>query len=255
MNLWVVAPVYDDVPSFLKLREIVRSLPIAKRFEVRFVLIDDSAGADPKVDREAAVFQDVQIIRPEKNMGPRKAIVFALRLLAAKQIAKEDVIVTLDADGQDRPEDVPALVDALLGASRPDSVAIAVRTSRTDSAAFKFWLFVFRWVFRILVGKTVRNGNFVAFSGELAKESLSHPMFDLCYASAFEVLPFEKVAVPLARGERWFGESKMSWLDLITHAARMFLPFKNQIIARSLAFASAAAILLFAASHFARQMK
>ena len=48
-RLWVLSPVYLDVPSYRILRERLREVlaePSRDRFEVRFAVVDDSGGVD-----------------------------------------------------------------------------------------------------------------------------------------------------------------------------------------------------------------
>src|SRR5690242_17958467 len=104
-RLWVVTPVYRDVPSFLTLRERLRAV-VGDR-ETWFVVADDSGGLDPQI-AELDALPDVLVVDEPFNLGHQRALVFALRKLLP-HIADEDVVLTLDADGEDQPEDVPRL--------------------------------------------------------------------------------------------------------------------------------------------------
>lgn len=255
MKLWVVVPVYDDVPSFLRLREELMQVGLSRQFHMHFLFIDDTAGRDERVRAEIEGLGDVTIIRPERNLGHQKALVYALRT-SQSRFVDDDVVVTLDADGQDRPEDVPEMVESLLTCSNRNAVALAVRTSRKESYAFRVCYFFFKVAFRFLTGTVVRNGNFVAFRGVFARKNLGRREFDLSYASTFEALPFEKLRVPLPRGERWFGRSKMGWRGLFVHGLKMFRPFHKKLRIRLFVIMIAGILACgFALFHFARQIE
>jgi hypothetical protein len=243
-RLWIVCPVYLDVDGFLAVREHARELlaeQLQERFgEVRFVAVDDSGGHDASVDR-LRTLADVTLLAPPFNLGHQRALVFGLRTLAPA-IAPADIVVTMDADGEDRPEDLPALLAPLLDApSDLRRVVVARRTQRSESALFKLLYFCFRILFRTLTGKVIRSGNFAAFRGWFVHDVVFHPHFDLCYSSSFISLNLAVEPVPLARGRRYSGRSRMSLSRLLAHGVSMLLPFTERIAIRSLIVTAAIA--------------
>jgi hypothetical protein len=236
LTTWVFTPVYRDVRSFRILRErlLEQLAGSGEGGEVRFVAIDDTAGQDPEVEtlRDCA---DVTVLQPPFNLGHQRALVYALRK-ALPQIADDDAIVTLDADGEDRPEDLPRLLAALDARPLPERrVVLALRTKRRESIGFKVLYRLFRLLFRSLTGATVRSGNFAAMPGAIAKRALLHPTFDLSYSSAILALDLPVEFVPCERGERYEGRSKMTYGRLAMHGLRMLMPFTDRIAIRALA--------------------
>jgi glycosyltransferase involved in cell wall biosynthesis len=236
LTIWIFTPVYRDVRSFRILRErlleVLAGSP-ASADAVRFVVIDDTAGQDPEVESLIAV-GDVTVLRPPFNLGHQRAIVYALRK-ALPRIADDDAVVTLDADGEDRPEDLPRLLAALTAkppAERP--AVLALRTKRRESIGFKIFYRLFRLLFRSLTGATVRSGNFAALPGTIARRALLHPTFDLSYSSAILALDLPIEYVPCERGERYEGRSKMTYGKLAMHGLRMLMPFTDRIAIRAL---------------------
>jgi polyisoprenyl-phosphate glycosyltransferase len=241
-SIWVVTPSYCDVPAFEAVRkrttEILDDQPELAGFRPRFVLIDDTAGLDPEVaglDRR----DDTQVVLVPFNLGHQRALVFGVRTLAG-EMAADDLVVTLDSDGQDRPEDLPRLLAPVL-ASRPEErlVALARRTERPESLGFRLGYLVFRCVFRLLTGTVVRTGNFAAYRPVVAQQVLQHPHFDLCYSSSFISLDGPLAFVPCARGERLAGRSRMNRTRLGIHGIRMLMPFLDRIAIRMLAYFAA----------------
>ncbi len=105
----IVAPSYHDVPSFTILRDRVRavvaSTPLLDDLLVRFVLVDDTGGLDPETGALRDL-DDVTIVTPPFNLGHQRAIVCGLRVVLP-DLDPSDLVVTMDADGEDRPEDIP----------------------------------------------------------------------------------------------------------------------------------------------------
>jgi polyisoprenyl-phosphate glycosyltransferase len=237
VSTWIVTPVYRDVRSFVLLRrrltEVLAESDMG-RGSTEFVVIDDTAGQDPEID-ELRGLTDVTVLEPPFNLGHQRAIVYALREILP-EVADDDVIVTLDADGEDQPEDLPRLLAPLQGPSGlVQEVALARRTKRKESLGFKLMYLLFRLLFRALTGTTVRSGNFAAMPGSVARKALLHPTFDLSYSSAILALDLPIEFVPCERGERYEGKSKMTFGRLSMHALRMLMPFTDRIAIRALA--------------------
>ncbi len=233
--LWLVMPVYRDVQAFLKLREVVKQhvagrLPVAR---TQLVVVDDSAGLD-RDSPQLTALEDVQVITPPFNLGHQRALVFGLRTLA-DQIADDDLVVTLDSDGEDKPEDIPMLLAPLLAkAELKHTIVLARRTRRRESLAFKVMYFFFKILFRAFTGLIIRTGNFAAYRGWVARNILFHPHFDVCYSSSLLSLDLPVEFVPCERGPRYAGHSHMSYLRLLMHGIRMLMPFLDRIAVRSL---------------------
>lgn len=240
-RIWVVCPSYGDVVSFCMLRKrVLEELELASVTapSVRFVLVDDTGGDDEEID-ELRPLRDVTVVTPPFNLGHQRALVYGLRTVAP-EFQDSDIVVTMDADGEDRPEDLPRLLNRLLEVPVDRrAVAIAQRTERTESLKFKTLYLFFRLMFRTLTGMTVRSGNYAAYRGRLAKRMLQHPYFDLCYSSSLVSLDISTIPVPCPRGERYAGHSRMNFFRLFMHGLRMLMPFTDRIAVRALATFSA----------------
>jgi polyisoprenyl-phosphate glycosyltransferase len=238
MTTWVVTPVYRDTGSFRILRdrllEVTAAEPGALRGPLRFVVIDDTAGQDPAMAALEGL-PDVTVLVPPFNLGHQRGLVYALRKMLPT-FADDDAVVTMDADGEDRPEDLPRLLAALDAGGTPDAhVVLALRTKRHEPPAFKILYRVFKLLFRALTGATVRTGNYAVMPGSVAKRALLHPTFDLAYSSAILALDLPVTYVPCERGRRYEGESKMTYGKLTMHGLRMLMPFTDRIAIRALA--------------------
>jgi hypothetical protein len=236
-RLWIVCPSYTDVAAFTilreKLLEVVRNDEVLAKQAVQFVVVDDTGGYDSDIDH-LRVLDDVLIVTPPFNLGHQRAIVYGLRIIAPK-LQESDLLVTMDADGEDRPEDLPLLLAPLLKfPNERKNLCVARRTKRHESLQFRVMYLFFRIAFRAFTGVTIRNGNYAAYTGWLAKRILLHPHFDLCYSSTLVSLDIPVVPVPCPRGERYAGHSRMNLLRLFMHGIRMLMPFTDRIAIRAL---------------------
>lgn len=241
-TLWIVCPSYRDVPSFTMLRtrilDLVQADPSLAPYAVRFVLIDDTAGFDPEIGSILSL-PDVRVLAPPFNLGHQRALVYGLRLILP-DVNDTDLIVTMDADGEDRPEDLPRVLAPLTSyPSERGTLCVARRTKRSESLKFRLLYVLFRTMFQILTGTTVRSGNYAAYRGWLAKRMLTHPYFDLCYSSTLVSLDIAVTAVPCPHGTRYAGKSRMNMMRLFMHGVRMLMPFTDRIAVRALTAFSA----------------
>ena len=234
-RLWVVSPVLLDVDSYLQLREriLAEVAKVAGLAPPTFVVVDDSGGLDDQIARLERL-PDVRVVTPPFNVGHQRALVLGLRSLAG-EIAETDFVVTLDADGEDRPEDFPRMLKPLLAQpSNTRMVVLARRTRRRESQTFRLMYFFFKILFRTLTGILIQTGNYAAYRGWLVRYVLLHPHFDLCYSSSFLSLNLVLTYVPCERGERYAGQSRMNTVKLIRHGMRMMMPFLDSVAIRAL---------------------
>ena len=243
-RIWIFCPVYFDVEAFLVLRStLVRTLEARSSSQpVRFVVVDDTAGLDPTVN-SLHEMADVTVLVPPFNLGHQRALVFGLRQ-KSPEIRETDIVVTMDSDGEDRPQDLPRLLGRLL--LIPDNVRLLVlarRTKRQESLTFKALHVGFKTVFRLLTGRVIQTGNYAVYRGWVAQHTIFHPHFDLCYSSSLLSLSLPVDYVPCERGRRFAGESRMGYFRLAIHGMRMLMPFMDRIAVRALAAAAAAVLL------------
>jgi hypothetical protein len=243
-RLWVVSPLLRDTESYVRLRREVSAACAAGRRlgQPRFVVVDDSAGTDDEV---TVLREDphVTVLTTPFNLGHQRAIVFGLRYLAP-HVRPDDVVVTMDSDGEDQPVDLPRLVEPLEDPTT--ALVLAQRTKRSEAFGFRLMYVCFRLMFRVLTGTTIRSGNFAAQRGDSLVATIDHPSFDLCYSATLLALRRSTVTVPCARGPRFAGTSRMNRFALVGHGMRMLLPFSEAIAVRMLVLAAASFVGLAA---------
>lgn len=239
-DLHIFIPLYFDTKSFLLLRERVH-IHLPKDYDVRFHVLDDSAGRDKEV-RKLASLPDVIVQQMPYNLGHQRALVYGLRSFLTKHKSKS-LILTMDGDGQDRPEDFPALLKSFEENAANEPVVFARRTARKESLTFKLFYIAYKRIFKLLTGTLIQTGNYILFPSSIGEKLLFHPYFDLSFASSFVALASDPQFVPCPRGARYEGESKMNFLKLALHGVRMLMPFMDRIAIRG-AFASAFFVLL-----------
>lgn len=238
-TIWIVLPCFLDSHSFRVVREQIRQQRLEVAFnarQVQFLLIDDSAGADG--DLAACLDEDTDIIRCPFNLGHQRALVFGLRILCEKhEMEDEDFIITMDADGEDKPEDIPRLLSRLTQAHshmQGPGLVLANRGRRYASFRFKIMYAGFQSLFFVLTGTRITSGNFCAMRYSVLSRVIFHPFFDQCFSSSLHKIPISREAIRCDRGRRISGQSQMGFSKLVAHGLRMLMPFLENIAARTL---------------------
>lgn len=131
----VVVPVHNEAPNLRPLIEAIGRALAEIRHEIIYV-DDGSSDATPQILSEMAqTLPSLRWIRHKQSCGQSGAVITGIK--AARGI----YIATLDGDGQNDPEDIPAMLDAMRTeeASSPRPVLIAGhRVNRQDSNAKRY---------------------------------------------------------------------------------------------------------------------
>ena len=203
-SISVVVPIYNDQEVIAELHRRLRPVleAITDRYEL--ILIDDGS-RDRSWEEMLKVRQaneHVRAVRLSRNFGQQSAIAAGLSLTS------NDLIVLMDSDLQDRPEDIPTLIDALL-ADPQAMMAIAQWEERKDS---RMKLAVSRLFQRVSnsiteIHTVPRLGIFRVMKKSVVEELRNFPEKTATTVSLLYYIGSRYVAVPLKRDARFAGKS------------------------------------------------
>jgi polyisoprenyl-phosphate glycosyltransferase len=167
------------------------------------VLVDDGSEDGSWKRIEALKMRDNHVVGVKlmRNFGQQNAIAAGLDYVDG------DIVVLMDSDLQDRPEDIPKLLEALLQGDA--SMAIAKWKSRKDSF---FKLFLSRLFFRVSqritkIKHQPNLGVFRAMRREVVEELRRYPEKTSSTLSLLYWIGLDFTTVELAREERYAGKS------------------------------------------------
>ena len=125
-SYWVVIPAYNEADT-------VRDVALRARRQCAHVIVVDDGSTDGTA--EALARLDVTVLRNDENLGKAGSLYRGF----AHALAQGAVgVLTLDADGQHAPEDIPLLLDA--AAAQPTAFVIGAR--RRDQRRASFWRYL-----------------------------------------------------------------------------------------------------------------
>ena len=110
MDISVIIPLLNEEESLQELHDWIAKVMQSNRFVYEIIFIDDGS-TDTSwnvIEKLSEVNTAVKGIRFQKNFGKSQA------LDAGFEMAKGAVVITMDADLQDNPDEIPALYDLII---------------------------------------------------------------------------------------------------------------------------------------------
>lgn len=241
-DLIVLIPVYEDWEAvgllLSRLDEALRDHARGgdrPRPGTRVVLVDDGSNTPAPAALFRLTFRAVDrvsVLTLRRNLGHQRALAVGLSYVEANLPCR--VVVVMDGDGEDRPADVPRLLDRFEqeGGRR---IVFAERGKRSESLLFRAGYFVYKLLHLLLTGIRVRAGNFSVVPYPLLSRLVV--VSDLWNHYPASVL---KSRLPVAmhyteRGRRLVGRSKMNLVALVIHGLSGIAVFGDRVGVRMLA--------------------
>jgi hypothetical protein len=241
-RLIVVTPVFEDTEaSSILFFELIRACGC----DIHIVAVDDGSVRQPlTLDGLEAAGASGTILKLKRNVGHQRAIAVGLSYVA-DQIPDAERVVIMDSDGEDLPDTIAALASQLDDGHL--DVVVAQRKSRVETLRFKLFYLVYKWLFKLLTGRKISFGNFMAMNN-VAVHRLAI-MGELATHVAGTVLlsRLRWGTCALDRGPRYAGKSKMNFVGLALHGFKALMIFAEDVLVRvGIACAAVAALSLFA---------
>lgn len=204
MFLSIVVPIYNDeevLPELLRRLSPVASSLAGLDYEI--ILVDDGSHdlSWPVILDLKKSYENIVAVKLARNFGQQNSIAAGL------SVAQGEYIVLMDSDLQDRPEDIPVLLDALRESNA--SMAIAQWISRKDTGLKKFVSNLFFKVSDKITSIHIKPklGIFRVMKRSVVEELKNFPEKTATTISLLYYIGSDYVAVPLKRDARFAGSS------------------------------------------------
>ena len=221
MSLSIVIPLLNEQNSLEELTSSISTVVIAMRLEFEIILIDDGSTDNSWkiISKISSDNQNVKGIRFLKNFGKSQA------LSAGFKACMGDVVITMDADLQDDPNEIPELYKKIK--KEKFDLVSGWKKVRYDSIIFKnFPSKIFNWAARITSGIKLNDFNcgIKAYKKEVIKQIKltggMHRYIPVLAKNAGYNRITEKIVIhhPRKHGKTKYGIDRFikGFLDLIT---------------------------------------
>ncbi|MBN9023147.1 MAG: glycosyltransferase, partial [Rhizobiales bacterium] len=168
------------------------------------------------------------VLRLQRNVGHQRAI--AIGLCHVARTAPDALCIVMDSDGEDVPDTIPQLIAAL---DRDDAdAAVARRASRVETIRFKASYQAYRVFFRLMAGREISFGNFMALRPKAVKRLAAMQELWTHVAATLIASKLRLSTVPIHRGPRYAGQSRMNFAGLVLHGFRALMVFAEDVLVR-----------------------
>ena len=229
----ILIPIYNDWQSVFKLLENIDLLIMGLDAAVSVLIINDtSTESRPEINFNLNNLKSVQVINMKENRGHARCNAAGLKYINEKE--DFDYVIPMDGDGEDRPEEIRLLIDK--AKKYPDTVITGDRIERSEGFIFKFCYLIHKYLTYVFAGQTIKFGNYTCLPKSTVAKMAEEAATWSSFSGSLSKITKNRRSIPSIRGLRYFGPSKMSFVNLLKHSLSIIAVFKTTLLIRSIIF-------------------
>jgi Glycosyltransferases involved in cell wall biogenesis len=211
----VLIPVLNDWKNLGIILQDLDNGPSRELDSLHVIVVND--GSSENLQQQGFEFKNIKLseIQLTVNLGHQRAIAVGLCYIAEMQ-SIPNVILIMDADGEDLISDIPLLINEA-ARNNYEKIVFAGRKKRSERLSFIIYYALYRVLFYFLTGQKPKFGNFSCIPGTFLHKIVHNADFWNHYSASVVKNNMPYVVVPTNRGRRIHGESKMNTTSLILH--------------------------------------
>lgn len=223
----VVMPIYEDQEASSRL---FQELYAEYGDSVYVVAVDDGSVRQPvSIHILEKYGLSGVVITLKRNVGHQRAIAIGINYVA-EHLGDVKQTVVMDSDGEDTPSSIRTLMTPL-DSSHID-IVVAERKSRVETLRFRTFYLVYKFLFALLTGRKISFGNFMALKPNAVRRLAVMPEIWTHVASGVLTSKLRIDTLPIDRGPRYAGKSKMNFVGLVLHGFRGLMVFAEDVLVR-----------------------
>ena len=233
MKIKIIIPVYNDWQSVFKLLGEINNLSLGQEFEISVYIINDSSNFDrPDFHKSLENINTIKIFNMKKNQGHARCIATGLKYILEKD--EFDYVIPMDGDGEDRPEEIKLFVDQIKNSN--GKPIVGERVKRSEKIIFKICYELHKLITLAFTGKSIKFGNYTCLPKSTVEKMVKEKATWNSFSGSLKKIENEMISTPSIRGQRYFGPSKMSFINLIKHSLSIISVFRKTFLIRSALF-------------------
>ena len=229
----ILIPIFNDWKSVFKLLENINSEVSSLEGEFSIIIVNDaSSEARPEISVNLEKLKSIKIINMKENRGHARCNAACLKYIFEKE--EFDYVIPMDGDGEDRPEEIKNFIEHLNYS--PDKPIVGERVKRTEGVFFKFCYSIHKLLTFAFAGQSIKFGNYTCLPKLVVEKMIKQKETWSSFSGSLAKVSRDRATIPSTRGTRYFGPSKMSFINLIKHSLSIIAVFKINVIVRSILF-------------------
>ena len=237
----ILIPVYNDWQSVFKLLDNINSAISNLSYEFSVLIVNDASTENrPEKVLNLDNLKSIQILNIKENQGHARCNATGLKYIFEND--EFDYVILMDGDGEDRPEEINQLVDNLNYHS--DKPIVGERIKRSEGIFFKFCYFIHKITTSTFTGQSIKYGNYTCLPKSTVQKMINEKATWSSFSGSLAKIAKDRVGIPSERGTRYFGPSKMSFMNLLKHSFSIISVFKFGVIIKSFIFSAVYLLLI-----------
>ena len=233
MRIKILIPIYNDWQSVFKLLENIDLEINSTDLQVSACIINDaSTEKKPKNIFIPKNLKSVEIIDMKVNKGHTRCNATGLKYIYEK--GNFDYVIPMDGDGEDQPEEIKMLIEK--AKKHLDTVITANRIKRSEGLIFKLAYQIHKYLTYIFTGESIKFGNYTCLPESVVAKMVEEAATWSSFSGSLTKIAKERKSISSIRGLRYFGPSKMNFINLLKHSLSIIAVFKMTVFIRSLIF-------------------
>ena len=233
MKIIILIPVFNDFKSASKLIEEI-DINISELKTSFSIIVVNDASTEEKIleTKNLNNIKSLKLINMRNNKGHARCIAAGLKHISENE--DFDYVIPMDGDGEDRPEEIKNFVEKIK--DNPNQSIVGERVKRSESLVFKVCYFFHKIITFTFTGKFIKFGNYTCLTKKTVKKLIEDKATWSSFSGSLAKNEIDLIKSPSIRGSRYFGPSKMGFINLINHSLAIIAVFKTGVIFRSIAF-------------------
>ena len=166
------------------------------------------------------------------NQGHARCIATGLKYIYEKE--DFDFVIPMDGDGEDRPKEIKEFLNQIKNFN--GKPLVGERIKRSEKLFFKICYQIHKLITLAFTGESIKFGNFTCLPKITVKKMVNEKATWNSFSGSLAKIEKDLISVPSIRGVRYFGPSKMSFLNLLKHSLSIISVFRKKVLIRSALF-------------------
>ena len=230
MKIKILVPIYNDWQSASKLLGEIDNNISDLDHEISVIIVNDASTHDRQDEqRDFKNLHSIKILNMKINQGHARCIATGLKYIFEKE--DFDYVIPMDGDGEDRPEEIKEFINQIDNSN--NNPIVGERVKRSEKLIFKICYQLHKLITLTFTGKSIKFGNYTCLPKSTVEKMIKEKATWNSFSGSLKKIENNLLPIPSTRGSRYFGPSKMSFINLIKHSLSIMSVFRKTFLIRS----------------------